>query len=177
MILTLYLLICLLVTIGRTALRAGASVRRTCTAYSTNGSLLADHVAWDTGVVVLDVAAAQEGEARLGTLGRAVGAVVKALDHIDGLAAPGDQLVAVFGLVVGELPDPVGGQRDVGQLVGLQVVAQLGDARVAALFGLLAPLAQGAASGCASAQLLVTEMRRSGSVSFCIHHQASGQGP
>ena len=29
----------------------------------------------------------------------------------------------------------------------------------------------------ASAQLLVTEMRRSGSVSFCIHHQASGQGP
>src|SRR5687768_18085523 len=38
---------------------------------------------------------------------------VEALDAADGLAAPTDQLVAVGGVVLGQLLNPVGGQTDV----------------------------------------------------------------
>src|SRR4051812_2684679 len=64
---------------------------------------------------------------------------VEALDPRDGAAPPARELLLAIG--VGELADPLGGEADVHPLVGLQVVAQIGDPLESRLLRLAPPLA------------------------------------
>src|SRR5436190_4072522 len=65
--------------------------------------------------------------------------VVEPLDALDRTLAPPDELVAMPGVVVDELADPASGELDVCELVGLEVVRQLGDPVEPSLGRLLTP--------------------------------------
>jgi len=58
--------------------------------------------------------------------------VVEALDPLDRLPPPAQELVPLGGVALHELADPAGRELHVRELVGLEVVGQLGDPVVSA---------------------------------------------